>query len=285
MTKLLRAGFARLKKDRIFWVGMILMFAVGILFPVNNFFTQLQTGMKVVLEDIFFDFALFTGFVSAAFCSLFIGTEYSDGTIRNKLVVGHNRNAIYLSNLIVCAAAGLLMNLAYIVAASAVGIPLFGLPEIGAAGMALLLLCSLFMTLGFIAIFTLIGMLIQNKALVATLSIIGALVILVFSSYVGSRLDAPEFYEGYTITGTADGIVTSYGEEGQSTEKIPNPMYLEGTEREIFQFIYEFLPGGQAIQVFLVGVAHPWRLMLYALLVMALTTGCGLWFFRKKDIQ
>lgn len=36
MTKLLRAGFSRLKKDRIFWVGMILMFAVGILFPLTN---------------------------------------------------------------------------------------------------------------------------------------------------------------------------------------------------------------------------------------------------------
>lgn len=285
MTKLLRAGFSRLKKDRIFWVGMILMFAVGILFPLTNYSTQLQTGMVEVLDNVFFNFALFTGFVSAVFCSLFIGTEYSDGTIRNKLVVGHGRNAIYLSNLIVSAAAGLLMNLAYIVAVSAVGIPLFGLPQIGAAGMALLLLCSLFMTLSFTAIFTLIGMLIQNKALVATLSIIGALVILVFGSYVGSRLDAPEFYEGYSFTETADGVVTSYGEEGQNTEKIPNPLYLEGAEREIFQFVYDFLPGGQAIQIFLVSVAHPWRLVLYSLVIVALTTGCGLWFFRKKDIQ
>ncbi|MGY3662454.1 MAG: hypothetical protein ACXAHE_00930 [Roseburia sp. 1XD42-69] len=40
---------------------------------------------------------------------MFLGTDYSDGTIRNKLTVGHTRTNIYLANLIVTFAAGLLI--------------------------------------------------------------------------------------------------------------------------------------------------------------------------------
>ena len=53
------------------------------------------------------------GLVAAVFISLFVGSEYSDGTIRNKLVVGHSRMRIYLANLIVCSIACVLISLAY----------------------------------------------------------------------------------------------------------------------------------------------------------------------------
>ena len=49
------------------------------------------------------------GLVAAILTSMFIGSEYSDGTIRNKLVVGHSRMRIYLANLIVCSVACVLI--------------------------------------------------------------------------------------------------------------------------------------------------------------------------------
>ena len=34
MTKVLSANFMRLKKDNVFWIGLVFMFAAGIFFPV-----------------------------------------------------------------------------------------------------------------------------------------------------------------------------------------------------------------------------------------------------------
>ena len=33
MSKLLSANFMRLKKDKFFWIGIIFMFAAGVLYP------------------------------------------------------------------------------------------------------------------------------------------------------------------------------------------------------------------------------------------------------------
>ena len=100
MTKLLSANFFRLKKNKCFWVCMIFMLAAGVFFPVMRYVDMQKSGTVNTLDNGFFACALFIGVLASVFCSLFIGTEYSDGTIRNKVVVGQKRSAIYLSNLI-----------------------------------------------------------------------------------------------------------------------------------------------------------------------------------------
>ena len=55
----------------------------------------IKYGADVEFDDILFCFAFAVGFVSSVFCSLFIGIEYSDRTLHNKLIVGHSRTAIY----------------------------------------------------------------------------------------------------------------------------------------------------------------------------------------------
>ena len=63
--------------------------------------------------------------ISAIFIGLFIGTEYSNGTMRNKLVIGHSRGAIYFSNLAVCIAAALLIHIVYVATTLVVGLIIF----------------------------------------------------------------------------------------------------------------------------------------------------------------
>ena len=58
---------------------------------------------------------LYLIFAAAVFIGVFVGTEYSDGTLRNKLIIGHSRSSIYISNLIVCTTAGIIMHLTYII--------------------------------------------------------------------------------------------------------------------------------------------------------------------------
>ena len=84
MSRLLAAGFTRLKKSKIFWLLMVMMFALGIFFPVSQYNSMQKYNTSGTLDSPFFSHVMFMGILTAVFCSLFIGTEYSDGTIRNK---------------------------------------------------------------------------------------------------------------------------------------------------------------------------------------------------------
>lgn len=276
MNKLLSANFSRLRKDKLFWIGMVFMFGFGILLVVNQYKQHIKFDMEMVLDNAFFCYGIIIGILCAVFCSLFLGTEYSDGTIRNKLVVGHTRDSIYLSNLIVTTVASLLMCLSFIIAVSAFGIPIIGFLRTDLKAILMMLLGSILMVLAFCSIFTLISMLVQSKAIVAVISIIGVFILLLAASYIMTRLDAPEFYDGYVFT---DSLGTSY------TDQTPNPKFLEGTERTIYQFVLDFLPTGQGLQITSISALHLWQMPLYSLIITAFTTTVGVLFFRKKDIK
>ena len=68
----------------------------------------------------------------------------------------------------------------------------------------------------------------------------------------------------------------------QETE---NPKYSDGTKREIVQFFYDVNPGGQAIQCSTMQPVNLTRLPIYSLAIIVLTTGAGVWIFKKKDLK
>lgn len=78
------------------------------------------------LSDGLFAGLTFLGVVLAAFCSLYLGTEYQDGTLRNKVAAGYRREQIYFSCLLACLGGGLLIWGSYLAAYLAVGLPLLG---------------------------------------------------------------------------------------------------------------------------------------------------------------
>ena len=126
MRKLLHANFLRLKKDKYFWTGIVVMALYAIADCAGQYNNMTRYEMTVSYDGVFFASHMVIGMLIAAFCSLYIGTEYSDGTIRNKLIAGCDRKSIYLSNFITCTAAGVMMNTVYMLVAGILGIPLFG---------------------------------------------------------------------------------------------------------------------------------------------------------------
>ena len=178
MSKLLSAGFIRLRKDKIFWIALIFMFGAGVFFPVMRYMDMQQSGYINNIDNGFFACALFIGIVMAVFCSLFIGTEYSDGTIRNKVVIGQKRTSIYLSNLIICAIVSIVMCAAFLIAYLCVGIPLLGFFEMGIKLVLLFTLAVFVLSIAFASIFTLISMLNHNKAITAVVCILLAFLLL-----------------------------------------------------------------------------------------------------------
>lgn len=277
MSKLLCADFARLRKSKVFWIGMIFMFVMGILSPVMNYIDMRHSGYKIFLDDIFFMYATYIGILLSAFCSLFVGTEYSDGTMRNKIVVGHSRNSVYLSHFTVCAAAGLLMCAAYVLPAGIIGTCLLGFFEADIQIILGLTLLSFIMSLAFTAVYILVAMLNQNKAVVAVINIMGVFILLFAAIYIRVKIYEPKMYESYVYKDESGEIV--------EVEAGPNPNYLSGTKREVYTVLYDSIPTCQSLQIGEMAVFRPWAMAGYSAAITVAATGIGLFFFRKKDLK
>lgn len=275
MNKLMGANLMRLKKDKIFWICAAMMAAIGATVALVAGGSDPQ---GFTIDRVFFVYAIPLEFACAVFCSLFIGTEYSDGTIRNKIVVGHSRLSVYLANFLTCALAGLVLAGAYIIPMLAIGILRLGFFTMGTGPVLALIGISLMMMLAVCAIFTLIAMLCQNKAFVAVLCLVGLLAMLFGSAWLNSRLNEPEMYDSYVYMDNSGAMETAPSE--------PNPNYLSGNKRAVFLFLLELQPAGQAL-LFTdsMSFAHPWLLPLYSLLIIVLTGGAGLAVFRRKDLR
>lgn len=277
MNKLLAAAFSRMFKSKAFWGGMIFMLVTGIGMPIMNYRSMLSDGYTRYIDGSFFTGAVFIGILLSVLCSLYVGTEFSDGTIRNKVIVGQKRPAIYLSNLIVCAVSGILMCTVCFIAYLCVGIPLLGFFVTGIQSVLLFALCLLGLTIAFSSIYMIIVMLNQNKAIAAVICILSVFLLLLVGSYINSRLNESEMYDSYMYVDEAGEIVI---EEAQ-----PNPNYVGGTKRAVCQFLVDFLPGGQVVQIVNMSAKQPWLLLLYSCLITVGTTGAGLVLFQKKDLN
>lgn len=285
MTKLLRANFARLWKSKIFWLGMAFMIgfsAFAVLARYRDKIVEPDFAYPT-LDGLFFAGGMYVAVVIAVFIGIFIGTEYSDGTIRNKLVTGHSRISVYFSNLIVCAVASLMMHLSYFAVMVCLGFPLMGTLETPVYVVVPLVLCSMVTTVAFVALFLLLSMLIHSKSSGAVVTILLSIVLLFASMTIVNRLSAPEYYESYTWTEqTEDGETIEHYEPAEK-----NSRYLTGMKREVYEFLYDFLPSGQMMQY---GSAmelpdHIEIMPLYSLAIVVVTTACGAYFFRRKDLK
>ena len=276
MSRLLSANFARLKRDKVAWLLILFMFLFGVVRTCIAIINFKYYDEKLIFDALFFNYTVIIGILIAAFGSLFIGTEYSDGGIRNKLIVGHRRNNLYGANLITVILVSILLCLAYIVPVSVIGIPVLGFFHLDLLTLGMYLLGSLFMVVAFSSIVTLLCMLNTNKAFAAVISILSILLLLVISSLISGRLSAPEFYDGIVITDSLGNI---------ESEAVRNSMYLKGTAREVYQFFHDFLPTGQALQYFQIEARNLWQMPLYSFLIAIAATGTGLVLFRRKDIK
>ena len=240
MNRLLKADFSRLFKSLIFKLGMI--FSVGfalvmVIASYIDFKVNAQTYAEYGYTTLNADDFLFTGgffmmFAVAVFIGIFVGTDYSDGTIRNKIMVGHRRGSIYLANYVVCYAATLIFNFACIITVLAAGMLLFGNTAIE--------LSAFFVNMGFMiitsaalnALFLFLAMLINNKA-AASVTLLSLAIVLWFSAMlIVTRLDTQEYYQDAYHLNEA-GEMCSVAQK-EFTQYFPKPGWVEHDAEEIW---------------------------------------------------
>lgn len=282
MSKLLRANFSRLWKSRVFWAGMIFSFGAGALYSLGMYRDMLRMpGYHPHIDSVLFANNILIIFTAAVFTGLFIGTEYSDGTIRNEIIAGRARPEIYLSNFLVCLSAHVLMNLASIAAVVLVGFPLVGNIDMSALAIFVLELTSIAALAALGAIFLLIVMLVHSKAGSSVAVLLLAIVFFLGAMVMNSKLNEPEYYDSYNVMVTGDEAEVQDG----YAEKTKNPYYPRGIKRKVYQFLYDFLPGCQLLQTAAWYPEQPEKLILYSFSITAAATVCGVFFFTRKNIR
>lgn len=286
MTKLLSANLLRLWRNKAFRASVAVCILLGIGAVLGEFQFQVSTGAnlnvpevaqyKALLEEQFFEYASFIGILAAAFISLFLGTEYSDGAIRNKVATGCSRLSIYFANLITGFAASLACMACYMLSCLALGAPLLGWFIKPASLIVTAIAGSVVMLAAFCAIFTFLTMNFSRKSTSVLVCLLGVFILLLAAVYLYGRLDAPEFFTGY--------MLSIDGEFVQAVPE-PNPNYLTGTKREIFRFLLDLLPTGQCLQYAMLSFTDPLRLMGLAAAVTAVFSAAGAALFRRKDLK
>ena len=277
MSRLLGAGFSRLKKSKCFWGFMIFMFLFGGYLRIAEFYNQERYDVPIPLDSGFFTYVTVIGILLSTFISLFIGTEYNDGTIRNKLVIGHTRVSIYLSNLIVCLTAGLLMCLSFLCASLLIGIPLLSPFSIETRDIVVMVLVSFMMSFAFTGLLTLTAMICQSRAVTAVINILAVFFLLLVSMVITSGLNQPEVWESYSYIDDSGNEITVPAE--------PNTDYPRGAVRDVMEFCNDFLPTGQVMQLSMMSVDDPGLLSVYSAGILLVTTGAGIFIFRKENIK
>lgn len=277
MSRLISAGFMRLRKNRVFWLicaAAFLFTAIMIISQYSHRVAYSADGLE--LSSVVFDYVPLTGLFTAVFVGMMLGSEYSDGTVRNKLIVGHKRSAVFFSYVIVSAVGAMFIAIICMLTTFALGALLFDGLGISVSACLWLSLCSLLLTAGYASAAALVFACTRSRAAAAVLCIITALALLIGGSYLVSRLEEPEMIDNYLL-------INEYGVPMQ-VESEPNPMYVNGAARSALELAAEFLPGGQAVMISNFEVANPQRLPLMSLLFIAVCTSAGYGIFRRKDL-
>lgn len=276
MNKLLTANFARLRKNQVFILSVIFMVVIGILFPLVTYQEMLELNIIYHLQERAFWYPVFLGVILAIFCGLFLGTDNSDNTIRNKIIVGHTRNNIYFSNLITCMIVGVILCITHTIIIICVGTPLLGFYTMEIGDVIGYSVAIITMSFSFASIYTFVSMNCQSKATIAVVCLMLWFCLLFVSLYVQNKLMEPEMVEGSVVLSSIN---------GQSVDMVKNPDYISGKTRDVFTFLSEFLPSGQAI-LFMRCEATRWgHIIIYNIVTSSVLSVLGMFFFRHKDLR
>lgn len=277
MIKLLNANFMRIKKSKVFKILTISIVLVTLVMIFNQY-QEFQHSKNIVEYDSLYNFFLiFIGIVISIFTGIFLSAEYSNGTLRNKIIIGHKRACIYLANLITIVIVSFFFELVFVFLISVIGIPLFGF-HIGLITnfMYTLCLCQLIIIAN-ASIYTFISMVCSDAMLINVFCILIA-----FGSYFATLIflnvvETPEYIQSSTITNFETGQVEYISEK--------NPNYPSKLKKEICNTLLHIIPQSESIIIASNKVSNKNLVIVYSLCISLIFTGTGLFLFKKKELK
>lgn len=258
MTRLMRADTVRMYKGKWFWLCLS-----GMLFMAVAFIFMQYTAMDytVPLSRVIFLPMSFYGVAMAALISLFVGTDFSDGFIRNKFIAGRSRGSVFLSNLFTSWTACVTIYLVTTLFTFFVGRGLFE-RDVTTTDLIQPLVLGILMCLAYGSIFCTITMLCGNKATSVMLCMGLAFFLLFFCLHTNQIMVQPEYKDG-----------------------VLNPHYVYGIRRTIYALLHDLNPSAQAAQLSAMDIFSPVRWVVCDIGWMLAAVLTGWLTFKKKDIK
>lgn len=258
MMRLLRADFARLQKSFAFRLALVGMLALVALFMVMQ-----ATGMDYTVplsRVIFLPMSLY-GVAMAAFVGAFVGADYADGCIRNKVLAAKSRGSLVISQIIVSCVACLIVYAATTAFSAGVG-RLFFENNVDGGTFLRFFALGMGMSLSTGCLFCVISMLCGNRTRGVVWCMALAFGMLFLCLHTNSILVQPEYKDG-----------------------APNPHFVGGVRRAVCGILHDLNPCGQAAQLSAWEVWRPARAAMIDVLWIAASSALGCALFRKKEIR
>ena len=123
MRNLLAANFYRLRKSSAFWLALAATLAyTGLIVLVCWDHCADGTGnytLEAILTAGFglMGYLCIPSLILAPLLAVYLGTEHSEHTVRNKLITGHSKAGVYLAELAVCILTALTLDILFMLLA------------------------------------------------------------------------------------------------------------------------------------------------------------------------
>ena len=277
MYKLIKAGWFRLKKDTIFFLFMFL----SILIAIFTLIKYKTSWGYVILDEIMNEFITYIGLFIAIFVSIFVGKEHSEGIIRNKIIAGHSRMSIYLSNLIITVIAAIICELIYIIITLLIGIPFFGTLRMNFYDFLLNILCTFLIIISFCSIYNFITMICSEITISTIINILIFIIMFILASSLGYVVHSSKYINNTYIENGVEHIIS---------QEI-NPNYPGDEKVELAKIFYLAIPQGQASElmrsndVIKLDTIPLYNLIIYSVIIILIINSIGLWLFSRKELK
>ena len=230
MPRIFQANMFRLRKSRLFWWAVVLTALVTAGLVLLDSSAINGSIRDYDLENVALSGAPFVQIVNAAVIVLFLGTDHSHNTIRNKLIVGSRRGGIYSADVLTGIVIGCSINAAWLVGGLS-GVPVLGFWKMETAKAFMYIGMSFVCTVSLSSVAALIGVLVQRRSAAVVIALMAVLALIMCANNVYERLSNNEedrkmdFVDGEPVF-----------------EFVKNPDYVDGTLRMAFELSLNLNP-------------------------------------------
>ena len=187
MRDLLRANFSRLFRSWVLLGAALVMVGGAVAICIGAYHNMVlynEPGYTEPLDQVLFQAEQALGGAAAIVLSLFVGAEYSSGTIRNQLMVEESRETVYLAGYLTCAGAAFILFMLPSLAALALGSVLFSAPSVAPDTILIAFFVGAMTCLLYAAIFHFIAVVCGSRTWAAIISLLLAAALLLAAGEV-----------------------------------------------------------------------------------------------------